>query len=511
MTTRLSSFLALIVSGVAAAQPVPKLSSLSPEWIQRGTTIDLTFSGENLGAVSGFVFNGDSGLSATNIPSPPPPPASPAVTIESSLGGISRVEPVPPKDEKKLVVRLTATAEASLSVREVRVVSPAGVSNPLLLNVGQLPEVSETGGNHSTEQAQMISLPATVSGTISASAQVDYFRFKASKGQELVFEVDASRRGSALDSSLAILSTNGQELARSEDAKGLDSLIAFTVPEDGEYIIQLRDFRYQGGGNYTYRLSTGALPYLDAIFPLGGQRGKQIEVALVGRNLAGTSKMVFSIASTAALGSQDIRARTPNGFSNPLPFDVSDFPNFLETEPNNTTDKVNTVTAPVVINGRIGEAKDIDRFKFKSAKDQKLICEVLAGRFGSRLDALLVLTDAAGAVLAQNDDTAVADARIEFDAKKDAEYSLSLRDLTDRGGDNFSYRLSLGPPNAAESGFVAKFLPDTLRVHRGSRTPLRLKSRVWLASTGRCALPFRTCRRACPRSRWSLRRHRPAG
>src|SRR5262249_36412383 len=150
------------------------------------------------------------------------PPANPAVTIESSLGGISRVEPVPPKDDKKLVVRLTATADASLSVREVRVVSPAGVSNPLLLNVGQLPEVSEAGANNSAEQAQMISLPATVSGTISAAAQVDYFRFKAAKGQELVFEVDASRRGSALDSSLAILNATGKELARSEDARGLD-------------------------------------------------------------------------------------------------------------------------------------------------------------------------------------------------------------------------------------------------------------------------------------------------
>src|SRR5262249_10463784 len=335
------------------------------------------------------------------------------------------------------------------------------------------PEVSETGSNNSAEQAQMISLPATVSGTISAAAQVDYFRFKASKGQELVFEVDASRRGSALDSSLAILNPAGKELVRSEDAKGLDSLATLTVPEEGEYVIQLRDFRYQGGGNYTYRLSAGALPYLDAMFPFGGQRGKQIEVALTGRNLAGTTKMVFAIATTASLGRQEIRARTPNGFSNPLPFDVSDFPNFLETEPNNTTDKVNTVTVPVVINGRIGEAKDIDRFKFKSAKDQKLICEVLASRFGSRLDALLVLSDAAGAILAQNDDAAVADARIEFDAKKDAEYILSLRDLTDRGGDNFNYRLSIGPPSAAESGFVAKFLPDTVRVHRGSRTFFR--------------------------------------
>ena len=43
-------------------------------------------------------------------------------------------------------------------------------------------------------------------------------------------------------------SVSGKELARNEDHNGLDSLLTFEVPEDGDYILQLRDFRYQGGG-----------------------------------------------------------------------------------------------------------------------------------------------------------------------------------------------------------------------------------------------------------------------
>src|SRR5207253_10107425 len=93
-------------------------------------------------------------------------------------------------------------------------------------------------------------------------------------------DLDASRRGSALDSSLAILNAAGKELARNEDYNGLDSLLLFDASEEGEYLLQLRDFRYQGGGNYTYRLYAGALPYVESIFPLGGQRGQQVEVAL---------------------------------------------------------------------------------------------------------------------------------------------------------------------------------------------------------------------------------------
>ena len=100
--------------------------------------------------------------------------------------------------------------------------------------------------------------------------------------------------------------------------------------------------------------------------------------------------MVLSLAPNARLGRQEIRAHTPNGYSNLRPFDVSDLPDFLENEPNNTTDKVNVVNIPIVINGRIAPEKDIDRFKFKSDKDQKLVYEVVASRFGSRLDSLLI-------------------------------------------------------------------------------------------------------------------------
>jgi hypothetical protein len=77
-------------------------------------------------------------------------------------------------------------------------------------------------------------------------------------------------------------------------------------------------------------------------------------------------------------------------------------------------------------------------------------------------------------VIAQNDDAAAADARIEFDAKKDTEYLLAIRDITDRGGEQFGYRLSIRPPTAAAAAsFAGRFLPDAPRVHREGTTKLR--------------------------------------
>jgi hypothetical protein len=468
-------FLFLLATAVAAAaQPAPKLTAISPEWIQRGTSVEVTLTGDNLGGVTQIIFNGDAGLSASNPPPTAPAPVKPSVAIESTGGGISLAAPAPPKrNEKKLVVKVMATVDASLAPRELRVVAPGGVSNPLNMNVGQWPEIAKRDPNTSLADAQPVELPAVISGVLNTAAQTNFYRFKAKKDEEFVFEVDAARRGSPLDSTLSILDANGKVLIRNGDAVGLDSLLFFPVPADGEFILALRDFRYRGGNEYFYRLTAGTIPYVESIFPFGGARGKSVEIAVDGRNLDGTKKMALEIAPQAPR-SQEIRVKTPRGYSNLVPFNVSDLNEVMEAEPNNALTNAQTVSAPLVVNGRIDKAKDTDHFRFKLAADQKLVFDVAANRFGSKLDALLVLTDTNGAVLQQNDDAAGADARIEFDAKKDTEYVLALRDLTDRGGERFGYRLSIRPPSAAAApSFVARFLPDVLRVHREGTAKIR--------------------------------------
>ena len=109
----------------------------------------------------------------------------------------------------------------------------------------------------------------------------------------------------------------------------------------------------------------------------------------------------------------------------------------------------------------------MDRFKFKSDKDQKLVCEVMAVRFGSALDTLLVLADASGNVLQQNDDTAGADARIEFDAKRDTEHMLVMRDLT---AEARTLRIGYsGRLRRQQNQDSRRALPDAPRVHRGGQ------------------------------------------
>ncbi len=415
MTFRL--LLGLLTSAsVVWAQP--KLTSLSPDWIQRGAALDVTFTGQRLGSVTGFVFSGERGLTATTLSETP----RPTITIESNAKAIS-VATADGDRSKLLRARITAAPDAALGAREVRALSAEGISEPLNLTVGAVPEVAEVEPNDSIEKAQLITVSSAVAGVIEGSTQNDTFRIKARKNEQLSLEVVAQRSGSPLDSSLFLFDALGRELARSEDARGFDSLIEYTFPDDGDYFVQLRDFQYRGGGDYKYRLFVSALPHVNFIFPFGGQRGQPVEVAVTGQNIHGAEKVLLNIDAGAPLGRQEIRLNTPRGLSNPVLFDVQDFPNFLETEPNSAATNSNSVTVPVAVNGRIGAAKDVDRFTFKAVSDQKVVCAVEARRFASALDAHLAIYSG-DTLLSQNDDADGVDARIEFDAKKDTSYTV---------------------------------------------------------------------------------------
>ena len=460
-------FLALLIlvlaSLIARAEPAPKLNELSTTWVQRGTNTLVVFEGQNIGEVRRFIVSGDPGVSLEAVPDP-----APVVAVLGTRGGITNAS----TRSINLRARVTVQPEAGLGPREVRVVTPGGVSNPLTLNVSWLHELTQVEPNHTTNQAAWVELPVAISGTLREGAQVDFYRFKAQKGQRLIFDVQANRFSSPLDPSLGLLDATGKELQRGEDENGLDAMIDFTVPEAGEYQLALRDFRYQGGKDYKYRLLVGALPYVDAIFPFGAQRGQTVEVALRGRNLDGTEKLSLAIAPDAPLGAQDVQFQTQRGFSNSRIFDVGDVAEFTEVEPNNATNQANVVTLPVSINGRIQGEKDVDTYKFTVPKDAYYVFEVQANRFGSPLDALLTLSDAKGNVLQRNDDTLAADSRIEQRFGEAGEYFLSVRDLLWRQGENFGYRLTARVP---APDFNARLLGDRPRLFRGGRLAVRVE------------------------------------
>lgn len=92
-------------------------------------------------------------------------------------------------------------------------------------------------------------------GGDSGEGEVDHFAFTGLAGDSVSAEILASRNGSALDSLLTLLDSNGVGLAQNDDFSGLDSRIDFTLPGDGTYFLQVRDLGNRGGPDFFYTLT----------------------------------------------------------------------------------------------------------------------------------------------------------------------------------------------------------------------------------------------------------------
>jgi hypothetical protein len=136
---------------------------------------------------------------------------------------------------------------------------------------------------------------------------------------------------------------------------------------------------------------------------------------------------------------------TPDGDTNTNQFRVIERRLlFDEKEPNGGFRKPNDVQLPQSVRGVIGEANDVDVFRFAGKAGQKIRVESLSGPYGSTLDPVVTLHHARGHALATSDDaSASVDGSIQFTLPRDGQYCVSVIDAHDRGGGTYGYVLVL--------------------------------------------------------------------
>lgn len=427
------------------AQSPPRVNAAAPFSIRRGEEIQVEVAGQFLAEVQ-------------------------SVGIFHANGFEARILPAEHGSNEKLKLALKALSDAEPGERELRLISGGGVSNPLRGFVDQYPTLAEAESNDSADHAQAIRLPIVLAGSIQAAGDADRYRFDARKGQTLIFDVQASRLGSALDATVSVFDSAGREIAANNDYHGADSFIAFNVPDDGSYAIEIRDLQYRGGGGYFYRLVAGEIPYLEALEPMTAQRGGVVNARAMGYNLQDGQDIRLDLTHASA-GRIDIRAKSRFGTSNVLPFEITDLAATVENEPNDDPAKADTISVPVEITGVISKDDDQDNFRFKLESKQSMSFEIVAGRLGSRLDALLTLKKASGEVIEMNDDAAMVDARIVRELEA-GDYIISVRDLTYHGGPDYAYRLKVQSSFADGRDFAIRLQPDNPLIHRGASTKL---------------------------------------
>jgi len=140
---------------------------------------------------------------------------------------------------------------------------------PILLRVGGPP--NKTPKADAKDRA-WVELPASVHGVVKAPNQKVAFFFKAKKGVEWEFRAMARALRSPLDPVLTVRRADGRYIADNDDTTGLDSVLRFNPPEDGDYQIEVRDLLRRGGPAHFFRLEAGQRVDAPSLRMVVGQR-----------------------------------------------------------------------------------------------------------------------------------------------------------------------------------------------------------------------------------------------
>lgn len=432
----------------AAPDPqAPTLNMPAPMGMQRGTTLELTLTGSNLADPislwTGF-------------------PAKVTIPTDKNNG----------KDNGRLRVRLEVAGDAPIGSYPMRLVTRRGISNLRLFCIDDLPQILEVETNHARTSAQSVPVPSIVVGRADQELS-DYFKIRVKAGQRLSFDLLGHRLGSAFDPQLSLLDPHtGRELAYSNDAPGLqtDPRLTYTFKDGGEYLIEVRDVMYRGGGDFYYRLRIGDFPCATTPIPMAARRGRRVQVSFAGPEVEGIAPVEVTVPTDPALDTVWVAPRAANGLHGwPVALAVSDVDELIEQEPNNEPSAANRVPVPGGVTGRFLEKGDVDCFVFAARKGQHLRIDAHTHDLYSPTDVYMTLKDAKGGQLAVTNPMAAP--QIDFTAPADGDYILSVEHLNYWSGPTETYHVTLRP---AEPGFRLSLGLDRYGVPQGAVTAIPL-------------------------------------
>jgi hypothetical protein len=448
---RIGSLLSVVtlIAGVFCADSLllaqtayPMLMSTKPVAVQVGTTGEATVSSRYSLAGAYQVLVSGSGVEGEIVPPEMKPDAKP----EDAK-----------KPLEKLKVKFAAAKDAQPGVRDFRIATPTGVSTVGQVVVVLDPVVVETAGNDTAEKAQEIALPAAVCGAIEKNEDVDYFRFHANAGEFVTFRCRCARLEDRIhdlqthaDPIMTLRRADGSTLALAENRHYLaDPSLAYRFEQAGDYLLEVRDIRYQGNQYWEYCLEISGRPLVETVFPLAVTAKQSESFELVGE-LVGHEPVTKWTVPALPTGVHAVELPLASGVTNPVGVIVSDLPLVKEVDTaNDILPGAQLVTVPSGINGRIDREGDVDCFAFEAKKGEAFSVEVVARRAQSALDATIRVLDEKGKQLVLNDDLKLgkrnhADSWIEnWVAPAEGKYVIEIRDVHLRGGAMYPYFIKL--------------------------------------------------------------------
>lgn len=438
----------LAVSSVEAANP--SFTTTIPRGGQVGTEQKVTFYGSRLSDAEEILFH------------------HPGISVKE----------LKVLDDKKVETTLVIAPDCRLGEHHLRLRCRTGVSYARNFWVSQFPNVAEVEPNDDFENPQKIDLNVTIEAE-AKSEETDYYQVTAKKGDRLSVEIEGLRINNitnniAIDPFVSILNKDRFEIASADGSALLkqESILSVAIPEDGEYIVEVRDSAYQGRGRY--RAHIGTFPRPLAVYPAGAKAGSEAEFKLIG-DVKGDYSTRAKLPAKTVEGSYGVFGAQGGMMPpSPNPVRVSEFDNFLETEPNNSSKEPNLYEGalPVAFNGILEQPGDIDYFKFTAKKNQSFRFRAYANTIGSPVDPVLNIYDANMKSIAGSDDAdGTKDSRVDFRAPADGEYFVRMRDMLSNGGPNFVYRIEAQPRSPAINVTMPEMLRRQLQYRKQFNVP----------------------------------------
>jgi WD40 repeat protein/mono/diheme cytochrome c family protein len=207
-------------------------------------------------------------------------------------------------------------------------------------------------------------------------------------------------------------------------------------------------------------------PELASLGVRGIQKGTTTRLKLSGKHLAGMTavkgshdKIAASIVSqsdTEAVvdvtpaadlprGRYELYVVSLAGESQKQRLYLDELQQLAEAEPNDAQADATPVALEAGVWGVLAAKGDVDRFVFEAKAGQPLVFDVSGASIGSKANLVLTISDVAGRVLADNNDFGTtSDPLLAFTPPSDGKYVATVSDLMRDGGEEFTYRLTLG-------------------------------------------------------------------
>lgn len=423
-------------------------------------------------------------------------------------------------------IELDISGDAKLGERDIKILTPAGLSNSMKFHIGSLPEFSKkslredarervkqpqywSGNNLKTwkdtnfivpdaPEIFDVEIPAFVNGQI-VEGKTDFYRFKAKKGQKIVAAVWAQSLIPYISDAvpgwfqtvLILRDEKGAEIAYNDDfGHRPDSLIVAEIPADGKYVLEIRDAIYRSREDFVYRILLGEVPFVESVFPLGFNIANASENASGGGAPEGAFEMhgvnldrKSVVLKGGKFGSLEFSA--DGCFSKNIPLSgrgMGTAMSMSETSggKGSTAENPQRLKLPALVDGRIAAAGASDYYKFYLSEGEKVEMEIFARRLDSPLDSALELRDSSGKIVATADDfedpscglvTHHADSRLVFEPKESGQYSLRVFDARGEGSPSHSYRLKVGRPSP---DFKLRAEPANINIRPGEIVSVRV-------------------------------------